>query len=73
MGLFSTLNTGVTGINVNGLSLSVVGDNLANLNTHGYKGSSAQFQDLIHQNLRQHFVEPARVLRCKASERDARR
>ncbi len=51
MGLFSTLNTGVTGINVNGLSLSVVGDNLANLNTHGYKGSSAQFQDLIHQNL----------------------
>jgi len=51
MGLFSTLNTGVTGINVNGLALGVVGDNLANLNTHGYKGSSAQFQDLIHQNL----------------------
>jgi len=51
MGLFNTLNTGVTGINVNGMQLSVVGDNLANLNTHGYKGSSAQFQDLIHQSL----------------------
>jgi len=51
MGLFNTLNTGVTGINVHGLSLSVVGDNLANLNTNGYKGSAAQFQDLIHQNL----------------------
>ncbi|HCP45370.1 MAG TPA: flagellar hook protein FlgE [Deltaproteobacteria bacterium] len=51
MGLFNTLNTGVTGLSTNGLSLSVTGDNLANLNTHGFKGSAAQFQDLVHQSL----------------------
>lgn len=51
MGLFSTLNTGITGLGANGLALGVVGDNLANLNTIGFKGSNAQFQDLIVQNL----------------------
>lgn len=47
MSLFSTLSTGVTGLGVNGVSLAVAGDNLANLNTVGFKGSRAQFQDLI--------------------------
>ncbi len=47
MSLFSTLSTGVTGLGVNSISLAVAGDNLANLNTVGFKGSRAQFQDLI--------------------------
>ncbi len=47
MSLFSTLSTGVTGLGVNSVSLAVAGDNLANLNTVGFKGSRAQFQDLI--------------------------
>ncbi len=51
MGLFSTLNTGVTGLGVNSTSLAVSGDNLANLNTIGFKGSRAEFQDLIIQNV----------------------
>ena len=51
MGLFSTLNTGVTGLGVNSTSLAVAGDNLANLNTIGFKGSRAEFQDLIIQNV----------------------
>jgi flagellar hook protein FlgE len=51
MSLFNTLNTGITGLGANGLGLSVSGDNIANLNTVGYKGSSAEFQDLIMQNL----------------------
>src|SRR5262245_66462227 len=32
--------------------LDVVGNNLANANTTGYKGESVQFQDLIYQSLR---------------------
>ena len=51
MSLFNTLNTGITGLGTNGLSLSVIGDNISNLNTVGYKGSTADFQDLILQQL----------------------
>jgi flagellar hook protein FlgE len=51
MSLFNTLNTGVSGLGTNGLGLSVTGDNIANLNTAGFKGSSAEFQDLFLQNL----------------------
>jgi len=51
MSLFSTLNTGVTGLGVNSVSLAVAGDNLANLNTVGFKGSRAQFQDLIIRDI----------------------
>ncbi len=51
MGLFNTLNTGITGLGANGLALGVIADNMANLNTVGFKGSQTQFQDLIVQNL----------------------
>lgn len=51
MSLFNTLNTGITGLGSNGLNMSVIGDNISNLNTVGYKGSQAEFQDLILQQL----------------------
>ncbi len=51
MSLFNALNTGITGLGTNGLSMSVIGDNISNLNTVGYKGSTAEFQDLILQQL----------------------
>jgi flagellar hook protein FlgE len=47
MGLFNALHTGITGLASNGLALSVIGDNISHLNTNGFKGSTAQFQDLI--------------------------
>ncbi len=51
MSLFNTLNTGVSGLGANSLGLSVTGDNIANLNTVGFKGSDAEFKDLLMQNL----------------------
>lgn len=51
MSLFNTLNTGVSGLASNGLGLSVTGDNIANLNTTGFKGSTAEFRDLFVQSL----------------------
>ncbi|MCP4869508.1 MAG: flagellar hook protein FlgE [Proteobacteria bacterium] len=51
MSLFNALNTGITGMGTNGLTMSVVGDNISNLNTVGFKGSTAEFQDLILQRL----------------------
>jgi flagellar hook protein FlgE len=38
-------------MSANGLSLSVVGDNIANMNTVGFKGSRVSFGDVLSQNL----------------------
>ena len=53
MSLFNTLNTGITGLSTNGMALSVIGDNISHLNTTGFKGSTAQFEDLVVQKLGQ--------------------
>ncbi len=47
MGLFSALFSGVNGINSNGNVISVIGDNIANVNTIGYKSSRAAFEDIL--------------------------
>jgi len=47
MSLTSSLYTGVTGLITYGNSLSVVGNNLANVNTVGFKKSRAEFADLL--------------------------
>jgi len=51
MTLFSALQTGVSGLGTNGLSMQVLGDNIANLNTVGFKGSRADFQDVLLQSI----------------------
>lgn len=51
MGLFSTLSTSVTGLNANSTTMNVIGDNIANVNTYGFKSSKASFQDLLTQNV----------------------
>ena len=47
MSILRTLNTGATGLSANGDALGVVGDNIANTNTIGFKRSRAVFQDLV--------------------------
>lgn len=47
MSLFSTLRTGATGLGVSSLDLSVIGDNIANIGTIGYKQSRATFADYL--------------------------
>lgn len=47
MGISSALYTGVSGLNVNGNAMSVIGNNLANTNTTAYKGSRTLFSDLL--------------------------
>ncbi len=44
MALTSTLFTGLSGLNVNQTRLNVVGNNIANTNTVGFKGSRALFK-----------------------------
>lgn len=51
MSLYSSLYTGVSGLQTNSQELSVVGDNVANANTIGFKKSRAAFEDILGQNL----------------------
>jgi flagellar hook protein FlgE len=45
--MLTSLYSAVSGMNANGTSLSVIGDNIANLNTVGFKGSRATFGDVL--------------------------
>ncbi len=47
MSLRNTMNTGVTGLQSEGRALGVVGDNVANINTVGFKSSRAIFEDVL--------------------------
>ena len=46
------LYTSATGMMAQQFNLDVIANNLANVNTNGYKLSTANFQDLLYQNLR---------------------
>jgi flagellar hook protein FlgE len=52
MGILSSLYTGVSGLTAQGEALGVIGDNIANANTIGFKASRAEFQDIIAKNLK---------------------
>ena len=52
MGVLSSLYTGVSGLTAQGEALGVIGDNIANANTIGFKASRAEFQDIISKSLK---------------------
>lgn len=52
MGILSSLYTGVSGLAAQGEALGVVGDNIANSNTVGFKASRAEFQDILSKDLK---------------------
>jgi flagellar hook protein FlgE len=47
MSLSSSFYTALSGLDVHTVAMQVVGDNIANLNTVGFKGSSALFEDIL--------------------------
>ncbi len=47
MSLFGVMRTGVSGMNAQSNKLSTVSDNIANVNTTGYKRASTEFSSLI--------------------------
>lgn len=52
MGILSSLYTGVSGLTAQGEALGVIGDNIANANTIGFKASRAEFQDIAAKSLK---------------------
>ncbi|MDY0267657.1 flagellar hook-basal body complex protein [Trichloromonas sp.] len=51
MSILSSLYSGVSGLNTNGNALSVIGNNIANSNTIGYKSGRSVFADLLSSTI----------------------
>lgn len=50
MSIMRSIQTGLSGLQANGRAMGIVGDNIANANTTGFKGGRAQFADLMAQS-----------------------
>ena len=51
--MIRSLWIGKTGLEAQQLQMDVIANNLANVNTNGFKRSRAVFEDLLYQTLRQ--------------------
>lgn len=51
MGISSSLYSGISGLSVMSEAMGVIGSNIANVNTIGFKSSSATFQDVLAQSV----------------------
>src|SRR5258708_5915423 len=49
--MFTSFSTALSALNAQGTAVDVVGNNLANLNTTGFKTSIVSFHDLVTQSL----------------------
>src|SRR5258708_34021372 len=49
--MFTAFSTALSALNAQATAIDVVGNNLANLNTAGFKSSVVSFHDLVSQSL----------------------
>ncbi|MGH7867774.1 MAG: flagellar hook-basal body complex protein, partial [Candidatus Dormibacteraceae bacterium] len=49
--MFSSFSSALSALNADSDALAVVGNNLANLNTTGYKEQTASFHDLVAESI----------------------
>lgn len=56
-----SFSAGLSGLNANATYLSVIGNNLANINTVGFKSSSVTFSDLVSQTVGGSSANPMQV------------
>jgi len=56
-----SFSAGLSGLNANATALSVIGNNLANINTIGFKASAVEFADLVSQTVGGLGDNPAQV------------
>ena len=51
--MLRAMYTATSGMEAQQLNIDNIANNLANINTNGFKARRAQFQDLLYQNIRQ--------------------
>ena len=51
MSILNALYSGVSGLTANGMAMAVIGDNISNVNTVGFKSSRILFQDMLSQTV----------------------
>ncbi|HOO46232.1 MAG TPA: flagellar hook protein FlgE [Deltaproteobacteria bacterium] len=51
MGISSSLYSGISGLSTHGNAMGVIGDNIANVNTIGFKSSRTTFEDVLSQSV----------------------
>jgi flagellar hook protein FlgE len=51
MSLGSSFYTALSGMNINGMAMQVIADNIANANTVGFKSSTTHFEDILGMSL----------------------
>jgi flagellar hook protein FlgE len=56
-----SFSAGLSGLNANAVYLSVIGNNLANINTIGFKASAVTFMDLVSQTVGGSSANPMQV------------
>lgn len=56
-----SFSAGLSGLNTNATYLSVIGNNLANINTIGFKASAVRFADLVSQSVGGTSTNPMQV------------
>ena len=49
--MIGSLYTGISGLNANSWAMSVIGDNIANVNTTAFKSSRPSFANMLNQSL----------------------
>ena len=72
MSIMKSLNTATSGIRSHSEALSVVGDNIANVNTVGYKRSRANFQDMLGRSIAGSSALPQAGAGARVAPRDGR-
>ena len=51
MSITSSFYTGLSGLSTHGTAMGVIGDNISNISTAGFKSSSPQFEDILGLSL----------------------
>ncbi|MCB1152963.1 flagellar hook protein FlgE [bacterium] len=51
MSVLSAMYSGISGLNANSTAMEVIGNNIANVNTPGYKGARADFSDVLSKTM----------------------
>ncbi|MBW2252313.1 MAG: flagellar hook basal-body protein, partial [Deltaproteobacteria bacterium] len=49
--MIGSLFAGISGLNANATAMTVIGDNIANVNTTGFKSNRASFANVLSQSL----------------------